>query len=75
MELDNIETIKRCVEAGIGVSVLPEPAVVAEVRAGTLVSRRLHNGQLRRPIGAIYRKTRELSPPARTFIELLRVEL
>jgi len=75
MELDNIETIKRCVEAGIGVSVLPAPAVVAEVRAATLVSRRLHNGQLRRPIGAIYRKTRELSPPARTFIELLRVEL
>jgi DNA-binding transcriptional LysR family regulator len=76
MELDNIETIKRCVEAGIGVSILPMPAVATEVRARTLVALRIQKkGALRRPIGAIYRRSRELSPAARTFLELLRAEL
>jgi DNA-binding transcriptional LysR family regulator len=40
MELDNIETIKRTVEAGLGVSLLPAPTLVAEIRARTLVARR-----------------------------------
>src|SRR3954469_16872495 len=38
MELDNIETIKRSVEAGLGVSLLPAPALTNEVRARTLVA-------------------------------------
>ena len=39
MELDNIETIKRSVEAGLGLSLLPAPTLVAEIRARTLVGR------------------------------------
>ena len=39
MELDNIETIKRSVEAGLGVSILPAPTLAAEIRARTLVGR------------------------------------
>ena len=36
MEFDNIETIKRSVEAGLGISILPDAAVANEVRAGSL---------------------------------------
>ena len=36
MEFDNVETMKRAVEIGAGVSILPEPAVAAEVAGGTL---------------------------------------
>jgi DNA-binding transcriptional LysR family regulator len=75
MELDNIETIKRSVEAGLGVSILPAPALAAEVRAGTLAARRFTGPPLKRPFGAIYRRTRELSTAARTFLELLKNEL
>jgi DNA-binding transcriptional LysR family regulator len=75
MELDNIETIKRSVEAGLGLSVLPAPALVAEVRAGTLVARHPIEGPLERPIGVIHRRGRELTAAARAFLDLLRREL
>jgi DNA-binding transcriptional LysR family regulator len=75
MELDNVETIKRSVEAGLGVSLLPAPTLTAEVRARTLVARPPADGPFRRPIGAIYRRARELSTPARAFLGLLTAEL
>ncbi len=75
MELDNIETIKRSVEAGLGVSLLPVPTLVAEVRARTLVTRSPVEGPFRRPIGVIHRRTRELSAAGRAFLTLLTAEL
>jgi LysR family transcriptional regulator, transcriptional activator of the cysJI operon len=71
MELDNIETIKRSVEAGLGISILPAPALENEVRAGTLTSRPLREGPFRRPIGAIHRRGRELSAAAAALLEML----
>ena len=38
MEMDNVETIKRAVELGLGISVLPLPTVQQEVNTGTLVN-------------------------------------
>ena len=77
MELDNIETIKRCVEAGIGVSILPAPALVAEVRGRTLRARRLAESPIERPIGVLHRRgrTRELSPAAQAFLSILTREM
>jgi DNA-binding transcriptional LysR family regulator len=75
MELDNIETIKRSVEADLGVSILPRPALENEVKAGTLVARALPEPGLMRPIGIIYRRSRELSPAARTFLDTLKRDL
>jgi DNA-binding transcriptional LysR family regulator len=71
MELDNIETIKRSVEAGLGISILPAPALENEVRAGTLATRPLREGPFRRSIGAIHRRGRELSAPAKALLEML----
>jgi DNA-binding transcriptional LysR family regulator len=71
MELDNIETIKRSVEAGLGVSILPAPALENETRAGTLVTRPLKEGPFRRPIVAIHRRGRELSPAAKALLGML----
>jgi LysR family transcriptional regulator, transcriptional activator of the cysJI operon len=75
MELDNIETIKRSVEAGLGVSLLPRPALANEVRAGTLVARVPREGAIARSIGVIRRRGRELGPAARAFLDLLTAEL
>jgi DNA-binding transcriptional LysR family regulator len=75
MELDNIETIKRSVEAGLGVSLLPLPALTAEARARTLRVKKLAESPIERPIGAIYRRKRELSAAARAFLTLLSEEL
>jgi DNA-binding transcriptional LysR family regulator len=74
MEFDNIETIKRAVEVGAGVALLPEPTVQREVAAGTLKAVSLATDDLVRPLGIIYRRGRELSSVAERFIELLRRE-
>jgi len=74
LAFDNVETIKRAVEVGIGVSLLPEPTVRREVEAGTLKQVPLETSELVRPLGVIYRKGKELSSTAEKFIELLRRE-
>jgi LysR family transcriptional regulator, transcriptional activator of the cysJI operon len=75
MELDNIETIKRSIEAGLGLSLLPAPTLAAEIRARTLVGRAPAEGPFRRPIGVMYRRRRELSSAARAVLALLTAEL
>jgi DNA-binding transcriptional LysR family regulator len=75
MELDNIETIKRSVEAGLGVSILPRQALDNEVRAGTLLARPLEEGPLRRPIGAIQQRGRELSRAAQALLDSFAAHL
>jgi DNA-binding transcriptional LysR family regulator len=75
MELDNVETIKRSVEAGLGVSILPAPTLTAELRTRSLVRAVLKEGPLMRPIGAIYAARQTLSRAARAFLELLEAEL
>jgi DNA-binding transcriptional LysR family regulator len=75
MELDNIETIKRSVEAGLGLSLLPAPTLAAEIRARTLVGRPPAEGPFRRPISVVHRKSHELSAAGRAFLALLTKEL
>lgn len=74
LAFDNVETIKRAVEVGIGVGLLPEPTVRREVESGTLKQVPLETGELIRPLGIIFRKGKELSGTAMRFIELLRRE-
>lgn len=72
MEFDNIETIKRSVEAGIGVSILPETAVAHEVKAKLLRVRSFSEGEFHRSIGFIYRKGKVLNPVASELMTFLR---
>lgn len=69
---DNIENIKRAVEIGSGVSILPEPTVQREVEAGTLVALPLKDVDWHRPIGVIHRRHKTLSTAASKFKELLK---
>ena len=71
MEFDNIETIKRSVEVGIGFSILPDTAVSNEVRSKMLVARDFSEGTFTRPIGIIHRKGKAFSSAAKEFIALL----
>ena len=71
MELDNIETIKRVVEIGTGCALLPEPAVLQEVKNRTLVAIQIRDDALLRPLGIIYRLGQQLSPAKEKFIEFL----
>jgi DNA-binding transcriptional LysR family regulator len=71
MEFDNIETIKRAIEIGAGVSLLPEPTVMREVEAGTLVRVPLTTRELIRPLGIIHRRGKHLTATARRFLDSL----
>ena len=72
LEFDNIETIKRAVEIGSGVSLLPEPTIERELSTGSLVKVQLDGRPLVRPLGIIHRRDRELSDTARRFVQLLQ---
>jgi DNA-binding transcriptional LysR family regulator len=71
LEFDNIEAIKRAVEAGSGVSILPRPTLERELKMGTLRAVPFLAHRLSRPIGIIHRRTKRLSPGAAQFILLL----
>jgi DNA-binding transcriptional LysR family regulator len=71
-EYDNIETIKRAVEIGQGISIVPLAAVQYELEHGTLKVVHLSDETLLRPLGIIHKKNRHLSPAAVKFIDVLR---
>jgi len=71
MEFDNIETVKRAVELNCGVAIVPEPTIKQEVAKQTLAAVPLE-GNYFRPLGAIYRKTKVLSPAIKQFLALLK---
>jgi len=68
---DNIETIKRVVEIGLGVALVPEPTVRREVRDNTLVARSLSGEAFTRPTGILLRKGRAKSNALVRFVETL----
>ena len=71
-EFDNIETIKRAVEVGMGCAIVPRASVLDEQRSGQLAVVALHEPEWTRTIGIIHRSGRTLSIAARKFIELLK---
>lgn len=68
---DNIETIKRVVEIGLGASILPEPTVEREVRDGTLAVRPLDATVLTRPTGVLLPKGRTPTRALERFLDVL----
>jgi len=72
MAFDNIEFIKRGVETGAGVSILPEPTVQAEVGKGMLVRIDVPEMNLERALCIIHRRKRLLTPAMSAFIEILQ---
>ena len=72
MEFDNIETIKRAVEIGAGVSIVPEPSVERETATGSLAQVRFSGLDVSRPLGALVRRRRSLPPTVARFVELLQ---
>ncbi|MCK6526182.1 LysR family transcriptional regulator [Myxococcota bacterium] len=73
-EYDNIETIKRVIELGSAFSILPEPTLVREVAAGTLVGRPLRGVGFLRDLGVVYRRSRPLGDAAGRLLDVLSAE-
>jgi DNA-binding transcriptional LysR family regulator len=72
MEFDNIETVKRAVEIDAGISIVPQSTVTQEVASQTLVQVELENADFYRPLAALYKKNKVLSPAIKQFLAMLK---
>ena len=75
MEFDNVETVKRAVEIDAGISIVPRVTVTQEVEKGTLAAVEFEDADFSRPLAAIYRKNKLLSPAMKEFLGVLKSEL
>jgi len=71
MEFDNIETIKRAVEIGQGIAIVPRSTVELETVRGSLKMIEFTEGPFTRPLAIIYKRGRELSPAVHKFVDVL----
>ena len=74
MEFDNIETVKRAVEIDAGIAIVPEGTVAQEVAKQTLVQVTLEDGEYYRPLAALYKRNKVLSPAMKQFLAVLKDE-
>ncbi|MBI4524469.1 MAG: LysR family transcriptional regulator [Deltaproteobacteria bacterium] len=70
-EFDNIELIKRAVEIGLGIAVVPLTTIKTETKAGILKAMPFVEGPFKRPISLLYRRGKSLSLAARKFVAIL----
>ena len=71
MELASIETIKRFVSIGMGISIVPRLCIAKELEEGRLRALSIRNAQLQRRLGLIYNKGRYQSQVAKAFLSLI----
>ena len=72
MEFDNIETVKRAVEIDAGISIVPQGTITQEVSKQTISEVRIEDAEFYRPLAAIYKKNKVLSPAIRQFLSILK---
>lgn len=72
MEMDNVETIKRAVELGLGVTVLPLASVHHELASGALMAKPFAEGNFTRPIGLLVRKGKYLDRASHAVLEAFK---
>ena len=72
MEFDNIETVKRAVEIEAGIAIVPHNTVIQEVSKQTLAEVRIEDAEFYRPLAAIYKKNKVLSPAMKQFLSVLK---
>jgi len=72
LEFDNIESIKRAVEAGYGISILPRPTFEAEIRRGSLHAVHFTDRNFVRPLGILSRRRSKPDETITQFVEFLK---
>ncbi len=68
MEMENIEMIKKAVEANLGISIMSRFAIQQEIETGRLNALRIAKTPLQRQLYLVWRKDRRLSKAAEAFL-------
>jgi DNA-binding transcriptional LysR family regulator len=71
MSNDNIFTLKKAVEAGIGISIVPANSVDDETQKGSIIKLPIRDIKLTRPIALLQRKKHKPNKPLEIFIKHL----
>ena len=71
---DSPEAIRTLVAAGLGLAVLPEPVVRAELKRGSLAAPRVKGLAIERTLGLVFPAGRYLPAAARAFLGVLAAE-
>lgn len=72
VELPSLEAIKRLVEAGIGIAMVPKLAAMSETASGRLKGLSISEIKLERKLHIIYRRKSVLSHAAQEFIRIAK---
>jgi len=72
MEFDNIETVKRAVEIDAGIAIVPHGTILQEISKHTLAEVKIEDAESFRPLAAIYKKNKVLSPAMKQFLAILK---
>jgi DNA-binding transcriptional LysR family regulator len=72
IELPSLEAIKRLVETGIGIALVPKLTAQNEIDSGQLKSLAVKEMKLERKLNIIYRKNSVLSHAAKSFLKLAK---
>ena len=72
LELPTIESIKRFVQMGMGVAIVPRMCVQMEIERKTLVEVKIREMHLPRRLFLLYRRDRAISHAAQAFMQMLR---
>ena len=72
VELPSLEAIKRLVETGIGVALVPKLSAKSEIASGQLVGLSVREMKLERKLNIVYRKNSELSHASQEFLKIAK---
>jgi len=72
MEFDNIETVRSAVEIGAGLAFLPLHTLSHAIEKQTIKILALQEPTFHRPLAAMHRHDKPLSPSACAFVEILK---
>lgn len=72
IELPSLEAIKRLVETGVGVALVPKLSAHQEIADGKLVALSVNEMRFVRKLNIVYRKNSSLSHAARAFIDIAK---
>lgn len=72
IELPSLEAIKKLVEKGVGVALVPRLTAEAEISAGRLTGLTVREMKLKRKLNIIHRRNSELSHAAKAFLKVAK---
>lgn len=72
VELPSLEAIKKLVEIGVGIALVPRLTAQSEIASGQLVALSVKEMKLERKLNIIYRRNSELSHAAKAFLKVAK---